>query len=231
MKKYDIWLRSRSQKIDVCVQELAIRSNISARNKLVLTSHPTALVLRKFVDLDGLNAELETTMGSWVTRTMFAEMANELQLDDAIANTHGSKKLYSIYDVAELRENVVEALCVAYCSCNDPMVLSQSTDPLALLAKFAEVSGVSNLDFIIGKGRAEKTISAEHDMRLISNAQAIARLLCGAEQSKMTMNSSMAVLMTRYRKLAEMDTGVDGTELHLSNFDNMSLEDADYITI
>ena len=55
--------------------------------------------------------------------------------------------------------------------------------------------------------------------------------LLGAEHEKLTLSGAVNALLTRYRILGEMDADKTGTDLTLEEFDDMTLEDIDFVVI
>lgn len=56
--------------------------------------------------------------------------------------------------------------------------------------------------------------------------------LLGAEHEKLTLSSTVNALLARYRILGEMDKDTESdTDLSLEEFDDMALEDIDFVVI
>ncbi len=80
------------------------------------------------------------------------------------------------------------------------------------------------------KSNAVKNETVEHDMAIVHSAIVKSDKSTGLFPNIMGLTSYMGLTITRLRLLGEMDSnGV--TNLTLANFDNMTLEDIDYITI
>lgn len=224
-------LNKRITEMDVYILELPTREDISARDRMVLTAYPALTELSKYISVDTSSSILNTQMGRWVVRTVFEQCSNVAQLDAMLGDVFSSKEVYGIGNDITLTENLVMAIRETYCSCENLLSVFENDGIQAILSGYTGADDVLTIDSVIGGGMAVKAMPVSYCAYLASEVHTAVERLCSLTESIMCMSGSASALMTMYRKLSEVDNDLGGAMQRLSDIDDMSLEDLDYIEL
>lgn len=225
-----VYLRKQIIEADVTVRAIPLRSYISARNKMILKESGMRAILAKLIELNPTVMVLKPSDTVGVLRTIYEKCFNIAQLGSDINNIHSIKNVVDIQNVAVLSESVPSAIRTLFTQTDSVLYLVNNTISESIRTLYAGVSYKSELmTEMKGNGFANKFVSVYHENVLNHSVTPLSIKPVGCEDNILRLDSSVnKVLFTKYRTLGEMDT--DGTtEFTLQEFDDITLEDLDYI--
>ena len=203
MKQNYIYLRKPLTEIDVYIRKLPYRNDISAKNKLILVSHPSKAEFHKFVYLDAHDVVLDTALGRRVVKTVFEHGHSYTELDTAIGHTFSEKTLHELENNMILGSNKANVIRELYSSGENEIEIIAASDAEPQITKCFSAENIFELGAaVVGAGSTAKSISISHDM------------------SGRTL---------RQRILSEADVNSHGEEHCLAEFDENCLSDIDRI--
>lgn len=225
-----VYLRKQIIEADVTVRAIPLRSYISARNKMILKESGMRAILAKLIELNPTVMVLKPSDAVGALRTIYEKCFNIAQLGSDIDNIHSIKNVVDIQNVAVLSESVPSAIRTLFAQTDSVLYLVNNTISESIRTLYAGVSYESELmTEMKGNGFANKFVSVYHENVLNHSVTPLSIKPVGCEDNILRLDSSVnKVLFTKYRTLGEMDT--DGTtEFTLQEFDDITLEDLDYI--
>lgn len=260
MKQYDIYLRNRITELDVAIRELSLRNDISIRTKLYLLVDEIITGVEKFVSIYG-DGELATSEGVIIctndgrniiasnkylpnfildsscgatAKTVFEHIENISTLSIEVNTAIASKATGKLRNEMLLESGTITLLQEWLYSCSalrNALIASEiGTVSTAYFGLKAE-SGLFTEN--TSPATAEKLVySLEEALTLTHSVGCALEYLLAAEQDKLTLSSTVNALLTRYRVLGEMDKDTENDiDLTLEEFDDMVLEDIDFVVI
>lgn len=237
MKQYDIYLRNRITELDVAIRELSIRDDISIRVKLSLLVNEIITGVEKFVSIYGdgelATTALESSCGA-TAKTVYEHMENISKLVSEVDAAITSKATGEIRNDMRLENRTITLLQEWFYSCSVLRNALISSDVDAISTAYVGVESESNLlTENISPAVAEKmAYSLKDTLTLTYSIGCALEYLLGAEHNKLTLSSTVNALLARYRLLGEMDKGMEGgVDLTLEEFDDIALEDIDFVVI
>ena len=229
MKKFVINLRDRISETDVVIRSLPIYQYVSAHNKLFLISNIPPTLAIKFCKPVRNIFLLDSSASAM--RRIFDKCKFILQLSSLNDNIHSLKCVYDIENKLCLDNNTLSST---------RLLLEKGSTSLFLNATSGLVSKTSYSSFchkiclnseMVGNNYAHKFVDLIHNLPIVHSVNPTSFKRTEATINTMNLGSTVSkVYMTKYRTLGEMDYDNE-TALTLSSFDNMSLEDIDYIII
>ena len=224
-----IRLRRRIAEMDVVIRELPIRTDISARNAMILSAHDALTTLYKAIYPDDNSLVLDTSCGRWVTRTIFEKCNNAMEIDSVIADPLFSKFIDPAVSEAVLGHDMILVIRELFCQCENILELTNNIldENGVCLEKTTKAYPSMRLGSASNIGSsAVKRLNIENisSLRCLLRDTAIA--LLGVEDTGLGLyNNDVYANLTRYRMLGDMDN------LNLDDFDSLKIIDVDYITI
>lgn len=260
MKQFDIYLRNRITELDVTIRELSIRNDISIRANLLMLVDEVITGVEKFVSIYG-DGELATDKGVIIctrdgtkiiasnkylpnfildsscgatAKTVFEHIANVSKLASEVKEAIALKVAGKIENEMQLESGTVTLLQEWLYSCSALRNSLISSDIGTVSTSYFGVKAESELlTENTAPATAEKMAYSLEDTLMLTHAIGCAlEYLLGAEHEKLTLSSTVNALLARYRILGEMDKDTESdTDLSLEEFDDMALEDIDFIVI
>ena len=231
MKQNYIYLRKRTTETDVYILLLPSRSDISASNELLLINHPAKAEFHKFIYPTVHDTVLESELGRRVIKTVYEHGYNHAELDTAIGEIFSVKSVHRLSNDVVLDSGDLKAIRELYSSVGNTMHLISTSDAEPESAKYFSAESVLELDTLIGRGSAIKSMAIGHEAELVTSIHAVLERFCSVEETAAELDSAVSALMTRYRNLSEVDADEHGNENNLSVFDDSELSDMDYIVL
>lgn len=259
MKQYDIYLRNRITELDVAIRELSLRNDISIKAKLYLLLDEVVTGVEKFVGIYK-EGELATSEGVIIctsdgreiiasnkylpnfildsscgvaAKTVLEHIESVSELTSKVDAAMASKITGEIRNDLQLESGTITLLQEWFYSCSALRSLLISSEVGTNITSYFGVKSVSNLlTENNSPATAEKMVSLEETLMLTYNIGCTLEYLLGAEQETLMMSSAVNALLARYRLLGEMDNDAEsGADLTLEEFDDMALEDIDFVVI
>ena len=231
MNQNYIYLRKRTMETDVYILLLPSRSDVSVSNELLLTSHPLKAEFHKLIFPNAHSAVLESEMGRRVIKAVYEHGCNDAELSAGIADVFSAKALSEVSSSIVLSQDEIKAMRELYSSAESTMHLIATSVAQPQSIKYFAGEGAFVLDTQIGDGTAAKSMSIGHAAELVTSIHAALERFCSVEGVTAELGGAVSAMMIRYRNLSEVDVDEGGDENHLSDFNDSSLSDIDYIVL
>lgn len=260
MKQYDIYLRNRIIELDVAIRELSLRNDVSIREKIYLLVDEVVTGVEKFVSVYG-DGELETSDGVIIctndgkniiasnkylpnfildsscgelTKTVYEHIANSSKLSGDIRRVTSTKIAGEIENDMRLESGTITLLQEWFYACSALRNTIITSDVGTISTAYSGAKAASRL-LTESKSPeiAEKAVySIENALELTHSVGCKLEYLLGAERETLMLSHTVNALLARYRLLGDMDIDTESeTNLALGEFDNMTLEDIDFVVI
>lgn len=244
MRHFDIILRNSSSEslaiklhkhiieAGVTIRTIPMRYYISASQKMILKEHGIRAALAKLISLDPSLIEMRANCNAKTLRTMFTSGCNSLLLTSDTTNIHSEKMTGTTQNSLYLSELSLRAFITLSAQCENNLHLIESAIENSVLKRFSKINAQSTMKTSMhGFGQSEKFESVNNALCLDQNVQPTSVKPVGGEINVMQLGSHISqAYLTKYRTLGEMDS--DGTTNYtLQEFDNITLEDLDYIVV
>jgi hypothetical protein len=227
MPYYDIVMHNRKQNIDVIIRHLTVSHDIKAIGTLILDSPPVLADSVTFISIQNSALEIGTTIGNWVVKTVYEHGSSEFEIYTDALETAIAKSARVAPNVLELGSNPVYPTKELPFSADHTFVLESSSVPTHKEAYFSGDDSLWLYEDDL-KLSAIKALDISHFLGIDFSVRELFEKFAPAGETVLEMSGSATIWLTMYRLLAEMDT--DGTsELSLMDFDNMTLEEIDYV--
>ncbi|MCM1224802.1 MAG: hypothetical protein NC548_61170 [Lachnospiraceae bacterium] len=259
MKQYDIYLRNRITELDVAIRELAVRNDISIRAKIYLLVDEVMSSVTKFIGIyndgelatsDGViictqdgkeiiasnkylpNFILDSSCGK-TAKTVYEHIRNVSTLAGEVNAAIASKVAGEIKNDMRLESGTVTLLqeWLYSCSALRNTLISSDIETAGTAYFGADARSKLLTEMTYPPVAVKAAYSLEDTLELTHFVGSTLEYLLGAEYEKLTLSSTVNALLTRYRILGEMDADKTGADLTLEEFDDMTLEDIDFVVI
>lgn len=230
----DVRLRNHLENINIFLETLLLRNNIVIDNDLILSASNILGELYECIHPNGIKLTLESDCARWLTLTVFERCRCVNELKDIIGEILAEKSISGVANSAVITQSDIRIASGLFSVCSD--ILSFLDSSIIDNVQFSYCCKIPNTieltTELSGNGVVNKSVSTQHLMSLIHNANCLLEVLIGiSKQSALTLFSDLLnAVMLRYMMLKELDKS-NNISMSLDQYYHLTLNDMYYTEI